>query len=137
MSTVCISGSFDRPLKQMTFMTIPFFHVTLFCNLGDYFTIFFLLQLYSCSFFGPCVLCALLQYFFHHFTHAPLHLIFFSQHNTISGDLWIQTITEGHAFTKAFSFPFASCGLHIVQIPMNSPKIVKYGILIQNLILEI
>ena len=41
MSTVCISGSFDRPLKQMTFMTIHFFHITLFCNLGDYFTIFF------------------------------------------------------------------------------------------------
>ena len=36
MSMVCISGSFDEPLKQMTFMTKPFFHVILFRNLGDY-----------------------------------------------------------------------------------------------------
>ena len=36
-------------------------------------------------------------------------------------------IIEGHAFTKAFSFSFASCGLHIVQISMNSLEIVKYG----------
>ena len=128
MCTLCISSNFNGPFRKMTFMTIPFFNVTHFHNLCDYFTICFLLQLYSYSFFGPCVLCALLQYFSHHFPHAPLHLIFFFWHNTVSGDLWIQTIIEGHAFTKAFSFPCASSGLHTFQISTNSPEIVKYGI---------
>ena len=118
----------------MIFMTIPFFHVTLFHNLGDYFTILFLQQLFSSSFFGPCILCALLQYFFHTFHSCNYEMNFFSKtivYREISGSkLLIHTIfiIEGHAFTKAFSFSFASCGLHIVQISMNSLEIVKYGI---------
>ena len=128
MSTLCISGRFDRQFRKMTFMTIPFFNVTHFHNLNDYFTICFLLQLCSYSYFGPCVLCTLLQYFSHHFPHAPLHLIFFFRHNAVSGDLWIQTIVEGHAFTKAFSFPCTSSRLHTIQISTNSLEIVKYGI---------
>jgi hypothetical protein len=37
MCTVCISCNFDGPLSRMTFMTIPFIHVTHFYNVGDYY----------------------------------------------------------------------------------------------------
>ena len=41
-----------------------------------------------------------------------LSFFFFSRYNTASGDLWIQMSSTELAFTKAFSFPCASTGLH-------------------------
>ena len=55
----------------------------------------------------------------------------FVKHNTASGDLWIQMTRCGTRIHLGISFPCTSSGLHTVQISTNSPKIVKYGILLQ------
>ena len=45
MSILGISYNFDGLLSQITFMTIHIIHVTAFCDLVDYLTIFFSITL--------------------------------------------------------------------------------------------
>ena len=97
-------------------------------KLGDFFTICFLqIQLCSFSFFGPCVVCALSQllYFSHHFPHAPLLCFFFLGTTLHQGICGSKCPALGLAFTKAFSFPCASTGLHTLFLFFLAQHCIK------------
>ena len=69
MSTVCISCSFDGSLSQMTFMTITFFHITLFHN---YVTI----SLF-CFFYNSFLVLSLDHVFYvHYYSTFPIHFTY-------------------------------------------------------------